>query len=46
MELTRDIVNADEKIMLTKETKIEQHHIDRLLDIENSQGEFFLIYAR
>ena len=46
MELTRDIVNDDEKTMLTKGTKIEQHHIDRLLDIEKSQGEFFLIYAR
>ena len=45
IELTRDIVNADEKTMLTKGTKIEQHHIDRLLDIEKSQGEFFLIYA-
>ena len=46
MELTRDIVNADQKIMLTKGTKIEQHHIDRLVDIEKSQGELFLIYAR
>ncbi|OUR79773.1 two-component system response regulator [Colwellia psychrerythraea] len=46
MELTRDIVNADKNTMLTKGTKIEQHHIDRLLDIEKGQGEFFLIYAR
>ncbi len=46
MELTRDIVNADKNTMLTKGTKIEQHHIDRLRDIEKGQGESFLIYAR
>ncbi len=46
MMLTRDIVNTDKKPMLTKGTSIEQHHIDRLLDIEKSQGEFFLVYAR
>ncbi|TWX67840.1 response regulator [Colwellia demingiae] len=46
MMLSRDIVNADKKPMLTKGTSIEQHHIDRLLEIEKSQGEFFLVYAR
>ena len=46
MELTRDIVNADKNTLLTKGTKLEQHHIDRLLDIEKSQDESFLIYAR
>jgi Response regulator containing a CheY-like receiver domain and an HD-GYP domain len=46
MVLTRDIVNTDKNTMLTQGTKVEQHHIDRLLDIEKGQGEFFLIYAR
>ena len=46
MVLTRDIVNTDKNPMLTKATEIEQHHIDKLLEIENDQGDYFLIYAR
>jgi response regulator RpfG family c-di-GMP phosphodiesterase len=44
--LTRDILNAENKPMLTKGTELEQHHIDKLVDIEKEQGESFLIYAR
>lgn len=44
--LTRDILNTDNNPMLTKGTEIEQHHIDKLLEIESEQDESFLIYAR
>ena len=43
--LTRDIVNTDNNPMLTKGTKLEQQHIDKLIEIEKEQAEFFIIYA-
>jgi len=43
--LTRNIVNTDNNAMLTKGTKLEQHHIDKLIDIEKEQSEFFIIYV-
>jgi len=45
MILTRDIVNTDNNAMLTKGTKLERHHIDKLIDIEKEQDEFFIIYV-
>jgi response regulator RpfG family c-di-GMP phosphodiesterase len=42
--LTRNIVNTDNNAMLTKDTKLEQHHIDKLIEIEKEQGESFIIY--
>ncbi len=46
LTLIRDIVNTDDKAMLTKGTVLEQHHIEKLVAIENEQDEFFVIYAR
>ncbi len=46
LTLTRDILNTDGKAMLTKATELEQHHIDKLLEIENEQDEVFHVYAR
>jgi len=46
MMLTRDIVNTDNNAMLTQGTEVEQHHIDKLVEIEKEQAESFLIYAR
>jgi len=43
--LTRDIVNTDNNAMLTKGTELEQHHIDKLIEIEKEQDEFFIIYV-
>ncbi len=43
--LTRDIVNTDHNALLTKGTKLEQQHIEKLLEIEKEQDESFLIYA-
>ena len=45
MVLTKDILNSDKHPMLTKGTQLEQHHIDKLLDIEKVKNERFLIYA-
>lgn len=46
MLLTRDILNVDNNAMLTKGTELEQHHIDKLIEIEKEQEESFLVYAR
>lgn len=43
--LTRDIVNTDNNAMLTKGTELERHHIDKLIEIEKEQDEFFIIYV-
>jgi response regulator RpfG family c-di-GMP phosphodiesterase len=45
MVLTKDILNSDKHPMLTKATQLEQHHIDKLLEIEKTKNERFLIYA-
>lgn len=45
MVLTKDILNSDKHPMLTKGTQLEQHHIDKLLEIEKTKNERFLIYA-
>ncbi|MCP4988621.1 MAG: response regulator [Colwellia sp.] len=44
--LTRDIVNTDNNAMLTKGTKLELHHIEKLIEIEKEQDEFFIIYIQ
>jgi response regulator RpfG family c-di-GMP phosphodiesterase len=45
MILTKDILNSDKHPLLTKGTQLEQHHIDKLLEIEKTKNERFLIYA-
>lgn len=43
MQLTRDIQNTHQAILLTKGTIVNQTNIDKLLHIENSQQEALLI---
>jgi response regulator RpfG family c-di-GMP phosphodiesterase len=44
--LTKDILNTDGKPMLTKGTGLEQHHIEKLIEIEKEQAEIFFIYVK
>ncbi|WP_022941940.1 HD domain-containing phosphohydrolase [Psychromonas hadalis] len=45
MQLSQDIHNTHQAILLTKGTLITQLHIDKLLHLENTQQEVLLIYV-
>jgi len=43
--LKKDIINSDKSVLLTAGTVIEQHHIDKLLDIEKEFNQCFIAFV-